>query len=197
MKNRFISAVMIILTAAAVFAGCSSDEPKEAPSGQNDDTEEAQTVWEELRVGDTAPDFEVELLGGQVAKLSDYRGKPVFINFWATWCGPCTGEMPDIQRLSEAFEGELAVIAVNCSEKKDKVETFIADNGYTFDVGLDEGGAIQKKYPANGIPYTVVVDPAGMITEIHLGAGGDMFSVYEKDINAALGKPAESEIKGG
>ncbi|MCL2813472.1 MAG: TlpA family protein disulfide reductase [Oscillospiraceae bacterium] len=182
--------VMIVLTAsaAAVFSGCNSDEGQNKSNAQSDGAKTSADAETKVEIGYEAPDFEVELLGGKTAKLSDYRGKAVLINFWATWCGPCTGEMPDIQRLSEAFAGDLSVIAVNCSEKKDKVETFIADNGYTFDVGLDESGAIQKKYPANGIPYSIIVDPAGIITEIHLGAGGDMFSVYEKDVNAALGK---------
>jgi thiol-disulfide isomerase/thioredoxin len=183
----FAAIILIALMAAAVFAGCESDK-NQSQDEQGDNPDAAETAETKVEIGYAAPDFEVELLGGAVVKLSDYRGLAVLINFWATWCGPCTGEMPDIQKLSDEFKDELVVIAVNCSEKKDKVETFIADNGYDFAVGLDENGAVQKKYPTNGIPYTVIVDPAGIITEIHLGAGGDMFSVYEKDINAALGK---------
>jgi len=198
MKRRklLVCAAVVLAYAAALalLSGCGAGEGREgqiAPPGGGEHGAKADGAGEtatKVEVGYAAPDFEVELLGGGSAKLSDYRGRAVLINFWATWCGPCVGEMPDLQRLSEAFEGELAVVAVNCSEKEEKVGAFISDNGYTFDVGLDEGGAVQKKYPTNGIPYTIIVDPAGIITAIHLGASSDMFSVYEKDINAALGK---------
>lgn len=186
MKIRFKNMVALVsaLVFAALFSGCGGFD--ENQSGQAE--KPGETAETRVEAGYMAPDFEVELLGGGKAKLSDCRGKAVLINFWATWCGPCVGEMPDIQRLSERFEGELAVIAVNCGERKDKVEAFVAQNGYTFAIGLDGAGAVQKKYPTNGIPYTIILDPAGTITAIHLGAGGDMFSVYEKDIAAALGK---------
>ena len=176
-------AKIIILVTAAVFmavilsAGCGDGNEK------NDKQE-----YKELKVGDAAPDFDMELLNGETVKLSDYRGKkPVFINFWATWCGPCVGEMPAIQELSDAFFHDLMVFAINCGEKRNKVEDFIGEKGYTFNVGLDEKNEISEKYPTMGIPYTVIVDAEGIVTSIHLGASGDMFSVYEKDVKIALG----------
>ena len=171
MRIKFLNIIKItavILILIVLFAGC-----KKPPE-------------EKVEVGYTAPDFSVELLNGDTVKLSDYRGKAVFLNFWATWCGPCVNEMPEIQQLSEAFPDDLVVLAVNCSEMKYRVEDFINQNSYTFNIGLDEDGDIQKLYPTNGIPYTVVVDPEGIITELHLGSS--TFSVFEGYVNNALGK---------
>jgi len=188
MKKRVKSIVfiIIILTVAVLF-GCKG---KENNSGNKTPENSMPDVTEEEKaeIGYTAPDFSVALVSGKTVKLSDFRGKVVFINFWASWCGPCVNEMPDIQKLSDAFPDDLVVLAINCSEKKDKVEKFISDNGYTFNVGLDEDGAIQDKYPTMGIPYTLIIDAKGIISTTHLGASGDMFSVYEADVKDALGK---------
>ena len=151
-------------------------------------TTSQEVTYAELEVGDAAPDFAVELLSGETVKLADYRGKVVLLNFWATWCGPCVSEMQDIQKISEAFSEEAIVLAVNCSEKRDTVSSFIEDKGYTFNIGLDENMEIQEKYPTDGIPYTIIIDGEGIITEIHLGSSDDMFSVFEEDIKAAGGE---------
>jgi len=209
MKNKFINIlkiIFVILTALILFAGCgtnSNDIDKsdnnivDNNNGQakvNDENEQADDDLiiddpnAKVEIGYPAPDFKFELLNGETGKLSDYRGKAVFINFWATWCKPCVGEMPDIQKLSEAYADDLIVLAINCGDKKNKVDNFIADNGYTFNIVLDESGEIQDKYPTKGIPYTIIVNPEGIITQIRLGAGNDMFSIYEEYVKNALGK---------
>ena len=190
--RTIIFIIVVILPAVVLFVllglfGCNDKDNNSEYRATKESTPE-NINYEELAIGDTAPDFSVELLSGKTVNLSDYRGKLVFINFWATWCGPCVNEMPDIQKLADAFPDDLVVLAINCSEKKEKVEDFINNKGFTFHVGLDGDGKIQKKYPTMGIPYTVILDADGVVSAIHLGASGDMFSVYEKDVNAALGK---------
>jgi len=142
---------------------------------------------EPLSVGDTAPDFSVELLNGETVQLSNFRGSVVLLNFWATWCGPCVGKLPDIEKLSEAFADELIVLAINRGERRTRVDAFIEQNGYTFKVGLDESNEISALYPSAGIPYTVVIDADGVITSVRLGAPSDVFAAYEEVVNAALG----------
>jgi len=199
-KNIFeitIIFVILILTAIFVFTGCQNDDSNNANnnknnnennSGQkdNDEDEIEDDPNAKVEIGSPAPNFKIELLDGETAKLSDYRGKTVLINFWATWCGPCVNEMPDIQELSEAYADDLIVVAINCSEKKDKVENFIEKTGYNFIIGLDETGDIQKKYPSQGIPYTIIINPEGIITNIRLGSGS--FSDYEKYVKETLEK---------
>lgn len=132
-----------------------------------------------LKEGNKAPDFTATLLDGTTVKLSDLKGKPVLINFWATWCGPCVGEMPAFQRLEKDYGDKIGLIAVNAGEDTDTVKDFITSNNYTFPVALDENYEIASLYPTNGIPYTVVVDANGKITHVSTGAM-DADTMYQR-----------------
>lgn len=141
----------------------------------------------ELLEGDVAPDFSVKLLTGDTFTLSDNKGKVVFLNFWASWCSPCVAEMPAIQELSEQYEGNVVFIGIDIAENSKKVQDFIAKNGFTYNIGLDENGDISKNlYPSNGIPYTLIIDADGIITKIFLGGGDQMHEVFEGAITEAL-----------
>ncbi|MCR5543054.1 MAG: TlpA family protein disulfide reductase [Eubacterium sp.] len=122
-----------------------------------------------LAEGDVAPDFTVELVSGEKVKLSDYDDKIVLLNFWATWCGPCVGEMPAFERLKSDGNDDLQILCINNMEDKRTVDDFIKSEGYTFDVGYDETGSIDAYYPSNGIPYTLVINK-GYISSIYVGA---------------------------
>ncbi len=122
-----------------------------------------------LEEGDIAPDFTVNLSGGDTFKLSDHDDKTVIINFWATWCGPCVNEMPAFEMLkNDEIEG-LEIVCINCMEDQDTVDQFVNENGYTFHIGYDEDGRVLSYYPTDGIPYTLVVKK-GRIASIFVGA---------------------------
>lgn len=169
----------IILTLAAIMAvlvlcaGCGSGELMGSTE-----------VYDELSVGDIAPDFTAELAGGGSFVLSEKSDKVILINFWATWCGPCVGEMPAFQKLYDEYGDSLALIAIDRAEDRKTVDKFIADNGYTFPIAYDENKKICEKYPAQGIPYTVIVAPDGKISKIYLGAS-DAETQY-KEYKAAI-----------
>lgn len=129
--------------------------------------------------GVKAPDFTAELADGTSLTLSELQGKPVIINFWATWCGYCVREMPAFERLKEEFGDQIGIIAVNCGEDADTVKDFAAENGYTFPIALDEEFAISMLYPTNAIPYTVIVDGEGKVTHVSSGAA-DADTMYER-----------------
>lgn len=131
-----------------------------------------------LQKGNKAPDFTAELADGTSLTLSEFQGKPVIINFWATWCGPCVKEMPAFERLKEDFGDKIGIIAVNCGDDSDTVKDFIEKNGYTFPVALDEDYAVSMLYPTNGIPYTVILDEEGTVTHLSTGAS-DADTMYE------------------
>lgn len=120
-------------------------------------------------VGAPAPDFELENLSGKRIRLSNLRGKPALINFWATWCGPCRLEMPAIQARYDEHQSELAVLAVNFDEPKDEVQAFAEELGLTFEILLDPGAAVQDLYRVRGYPTTYFVDADGLVQAVHLG----------------------------
>lgn len=120
-------------------------------------------------INNRAPDFELENLNSERIRLSQLRGKPVILNFWATWCAPCVIEMPIIQRSYEKYPGQFYVLAINAGEPQLKVERFVEDIGLTFDVLLDPGGAIQDLYRIRGYPTSYFVDAEGIIRITHIG----------------------------
>ena len=113
-----------------------------------------------------APPFTAVDLNGASVSLSEFRGTPVIINFWATWCAPCAAEMPQLQGLYEAYpEGDLRVIGVNLGEERGRAERF----NLTFDLVLDPAGEIASLYRLRGQPSTYVVSADGVITDIFYG----------------------------
>lgn len=143
---------------------------------------EPEVIYEEgVEVGNKAIDFEVELLSGEKVKLSNYLGKPIFLNFWATWCGPCVREMPDIEKIKTEYGDNLVVLAINGGELKEDVEAFINKKGFTFNIGINESGDILEKYDSMYIPLSVFIDKDGVIRERKVGtlSEQDMKNIVE------------------
>ena len=158
-------------------AGSSQADAK-AAAGQGDSVIEFKPGMP-IKEGVAAPDFTGELMDGTSITLSELQGKPVIINFWATWCGPCVKEMPAFERLKDDFGDKIGIIAGNCGDDAETVKDFVEENGYTFPVVLDEEYSISMLYPTNSIPYTVVLDAEGKVTHISTGAL-DADTMYER-----------------
>jgi peroxiredoxin len=128
--------------------------------------------YEPLVVGRPAPDFMLTDLNDKPYRLSDFRGKVVFVNFWATWCKPCKEEMPSMEILYKNFEKDgLVMLAVSI----DRVTTtkdilpFVKSLNLTFPVLVDSWGKTDKPYKRMGVPETFLVDQQGIIREIVIG----------------------------
>ena len=136
-------------------------------------------------VGQPAPDFTLSGLDGQQVTLSELRGKPVALNFWATWCPSCVSELPDLQQASRAHQDEIRFYAINLDADLAEVEPFLAENGVELPVLLDTEGDASAKYRVRGIPITVFIDGEGNIAARHIGSlSADKFSDYVRQVTA-------------
>ena len=123
-------------------------------------------------LGSPAPDFTLKTLVGGTASLSDYTGRPVFLNFWASWCTPCRGEMSDIIAAYNAHKGqELQVLAINLTdqERMKDVRKFADEFQMPFPVLLDEKGKVRKRYALHGVPTSVFIDAQGIVRLVNPG----------------------------
>ncbi|MGB9735379.1 MAG: peroxiredoxin family protein [bacterium] len=118
-----------------------------------------------------APDFTLRTIDNKTVKLSDYRGKVVFLNFWATWCPPCRMELPAMEKLYEKLKDQpFVMLAVNVDEADpDGVRNFVRSMNLTFPVLLDDGN-VSKLYNINAIPTTFIIKKNGVIDAIVNGA---------------------------
>ena len=121
-------------------------------------------------VGAVAPDFVLQEAGtGRPIRLSDYRGKPVVLNFWATWCGPCREEMPLFEKTYVDRKGEVVVLALDYRETDALVGAFQEDFKVTFPLLMDRDGEVRAQYGAQGLPATFFIDRDGIVRAQNLG----------------------------
>ena len=117
--------------------------------------------------GAAAPAFTLRDINGASVSLSDYKGRVVLLNFWATWCGPCKQEMPHLNKMESDFgEQGFNVISVSIDDARaaSKVKPYIKGRGYSFTVLLDKDTSVVSQYnPSKSLPYTVLIDRAGNI----------------------------------
>ncbi|SDJ34130.1 redoxin domain-containing protein [Salimicrobium halophilum] len=136
----------------------------EGPDGQEDATS--------FEKGEQAPDFTLQTLGGEEVSLSDYRGTPVIINFWATWCPPCRAEMPDMEEMYQK-EDDLKILAVNMTEtesSRNAVSQFVGEFNLSFPILLDRNTDVSGLYEVGPVPTSVFVDREGKVQSVILGA---------------------------
>ena len=156
-----------------------TSEMAERPETQAETVRETETVGETEAAGKqtvTAPDFTLTDQFGNSHTLSEYKGKTVFLNFWATWCGPCRMEMPYIQKVYEDYgnnSGDVIILGVANPKTKDRpnnsdvtreeVESFLSENGYTYPVAMDLDGSIFAAYGIQAFPTTFMIDKNGNV----------------------------------
>lgn len=160
-----------------------NDEAKSDAAADNETAGSSDTSGENQEEKTPAPDFTLVDQFGETHTLSEYKGKTVFLNFWATWCPPCRQEMPDIQALYETYGGneeDLIVLGVanpktedhpyNQDETQDKVAEFLSDNGYSYPVVMDTTGDIFSSYGISSFPTTFMIDKEGKVYGYVTGA---------------------------
>lgn len=122
-------------------------------------------------VGCPAPDFTLTDLDGNAVRLSDFRGKVVFLNFWATWCPPCRAEMPAMEELYREYRDKgVVIIGVDLGESRSSVKSFVEENGYSWTFVIDSTGEVARDYMVTGIPSSFFIDKDGIIRALQVGS---------------------------
>ncbi len=143
----------------------------------------ACTPTQAAGVGRPAPDFSLEDIDGNTVRLRDLRGQTVFLNFWASWCGPCRVEMPDIQKIHERYgDWGVTIIGIDLDETVAEVREFTEAGGFTWTFVIDTTGEVARDYRVDIIPTSFFIDGEGTIRSIALGA------MSEAQIEAKLAK---------
>ena len=159
--NRILTAMLVfILASGLLITGCTS-------------LPEPEGVAQASQVGKPAPDFKLLSLEGSSVSLSDFRGQPTLINFWASWREPCRDEMSFIQEIYMEWTGKspsVAILAINLGESSSRAEKFMRDFNLSFPVLLDTKQEVAAKYNIRGIPTTFFIDKDGIIQYIMAGA---------------------------
>lgn len=179
-KIKKIGGIIIVISGMIMLSnGIKSKREAEWVENQNkvESSQNTDTNSEEDKKIE-ALDFTLYDQYGKEHKLSDYRGKKVFLNFWATWCPPCRAEMPHIEDLYKEYEKNskdviiLGVASPNVGKEGDQqyIEDFLKENNYTFPVVFDDGGMLSYQYGFSSLPSTLIIDEDGYITKYIPGA---------------------------
>jgi peroxiredoxin len=168
LKPILIIVIFSVLIGSAIFTAKNENEEQTETIQQPD-----QQSTTGLKPGSKAPDFTFITLDEKQFSLSDFKGKKVILNFWATWCPPCREEMPEMQRFYEEYEAKgVKILAVNLrysETKPNKINDFIDEYSISFPIPLDERNTIGKQYRAVAIPTSYFITENGIIHKMHVG----------------------------
>jgi peroxiredoxin len=155
-----------LITLIVTLIGCA---PLSAgTTGNVDQSPTAPPVGTEI--GETAPDIALHNLNGETVRLSDFRGQPVMINFWAVWCHFCLIEMPDMQAAYDRYQDQgFVILGIDVREDRARVSSFVEELGLTFPILLDSEGHVTQRYQVRGLPTSYFVDAEGVIVGTRVG----------------------------
>ncbi|MBQ3504768.1 MAG: TlpA family protein disulfide reductase [Oscillospiraceae bacterium] len=183
--------VLVVLLAAAGIAYKSLSADVEMDNLSTGETVSANVpeASEEAPAQELAPDFTVYDREGNAHSLSDFRGQPVIVNFWASWCGPCKSEMPDFEEKFREYGEEIQFLMVNLTdghqETVESASSFVDGQGYTFPVYFDSDYSGAAAYAVNAVPATYFIDAEGVL--VAYGKGAMSAEVLQKGIDMLIG----------
>jgi thiol-disulfide isomerase/thioredoxin len=165
----------LVLAAAAVVAVVAFAAPRDAGDGYGPVAQVEPVAGDGARlatgpeIGKLAPNFRLRTGDGQEVMLSDLRGRPVFLNFWATWCIFCVTEMPAMQRLADRYGEQVVVVGVNVGEDAETVRRFGSETGIRYQLLLDRERTVTKAFQARAMPTSLFLDAGGVVRGVKYG----------------------------
>jgi cytochrome c biogenesis protein CcmG/thiol:disulfide interchange protein DsbE len=188
-----VAAVIALVGIVLLIAGQLRDNRRTSnPEREQPPTHEEEQESPPVAAGDKAANFKLEALDGSTVSLEQLKGKVVFLNIWATWCGPCREEMPSMETLYDELRTnrDFVMLAVSQDTKgRLVVAPYVEKNGYHFKVLLDPENKVGEAYDVSGVPETFIIDRGGRIVAHHMGA----FDWSRPDVKDALRQLLESK----
>ena len=161
----------IAILGLLITQGCATSTQYTEREGQENTGANGSELAPAPEIGHPAPDFILSDIEGNPFRLSDLRGKVVFINFWATWCPPCRAEMPEIEAVYQEYKDkDVVVVGVDILETRDEVTQFVQQGGYSWTFVLDTTGQVSASYKITAIPASFFLDTEGIIRAVTIGA---------------------------
>jgi thiol-disulfide isomerase/thioredoxin len=200
MKSWIVkSAELGALALAVCLIGCTNakEQPRTQRAEETHGSGNAQGQEEVIRFvknPEPAPAFALKDLEGKPLSLEEAKGKVVLLNFWATWCGPCRAEIPDLIELQKEFKDKLEIIALATDEDDaEEVKKFVAKEGINYPVAMDDDKVSGEYGGVPALPTSFVIDPQGRVVEKHVGLNDP--SIYELEVRALLGQQVNAKVE--
>lgn len=172
MKKKWIIWLLVVIAALAA-ASLAYNRLSVTYAKEESEKESTEETSVNAAIQNKADDFTVYDANGNEVRLSDYTGKPLIVNFWASWCPPCKREMPAFQEAVDQYSEEVSFLMINetdgARETMDTAQAFLEDNGYDMNVLFDLDGDAGNVYNVLYLPRTLLIDENGNIVEDHVG----------------------------
>jgi len=194
MNARLKSGLPGIFLSVLFLAGCGRTQTAQAgakPARQ--EAARAETI-RFVKNPDAAPAFQLNDLDGKPLSLAEAKGKIVLLNFWATWCGPCRAEVPDLVDLQKRYADQLLIIALATQEDdSDEVRRFVQHSGINYRVAMASDDVVRDYGGIAALPTSFVIDAQGRVVQKHIGLNDP--TLYERELKAMLGLPVGAKIE--
>ncbi|HET8966605.1 MAG TPA: redoxin family protein [Candidatus Acidoferrum sp.] len=193
--NACSKSILLGLLISALFAlGCGRTQTAQANAKQADQGSPDAEPIRFVKNPDAAPAFQLNDLDGKPVSLAEAKGKVVLLNFWATWCGPCRAEIPDLVDLQKRYAGKLEIIALATQEDDaDQVRRFVLRSGINYRVAMASDDVVREYGGVAALPTSFVIDAQGRVVQKHIGLNDP--SLYERELKAMLGMPLGAKVE--
>jgi thiol-disulfide isomerase/thioredoxin len=155
--------------------------------------QDSQPVIRFVRNPDPAPDFQLNALDGKPLTLAALQGKVILLNFWATWCGPCRAEIPDLIALQDRYKSRLQIIGLNVDDEEADIQKYVEEMGINYPVAMTSNDLRIQYGGIPALPTSFLLDTDGRVVQKHVGLWNP--AVYETEIRALLGMPIMARVE--